>query len=202
MHFQYQDYEHGTIEAQKAFFNYCEQKLRKLVGYYQGPIETYRRHYFYPFNHQPQDIPNYDREFLNHTLSDLYFEGFEMYRVLNCSFADFKQGLCFGNHLHSHYRHYYGRPALPQSGYVKKPHHKPKVIDEKTQSKIDWRESKGFTKDHSRRNRSMYGGSKRYAKHFSNRFHRQWERECIQKERFDELGDFTNKSIFDPWMWD
>lgn len=202
MHFNYHEFEPGTWEAQVAFFRYCEAKLKKLVSFYQGPVEPYRRNY-YNFFQNNYEAPDYNnRPFLNQVLSDLYLEGRNTYLVLFCDFHQFRQALLFGNRLYSNYRYGYYRPALPRSSYVRQPHHKPKVIDEKTQAKIDWRKKKGFDKDHRRRQRSMYGRRKSVGKELSNSYHRAWESQCLAHEKYDELTNFKHKGIFDPWMWD
>lgn len=201
MHFQYQDFTQGSIEAQSAYFQFCEKLLRSKFFSYQGPTNPYWGYGFSPYwgrNGAP-DYNSYSQ--LNQLIQELYDEGKDIYLVLICSFSEFKAALYTGNHLYGQSR-YYGRPAAKKSSYRRQTHHCKKVISQKEQAKIDWREKKGFAKDHARRSNGFYGNSKKVCKKLSNHYHRQWERQCLHYEKYDELSDFKNKTIFDPWMYD
>ena len=72
-----------------------------------------------------------------------------------------------------------GESRFVQSGYAKK---------EPDQCKADWREHKQFERDKAKRKqhrRCDHAG--RWGKRMVHRARRQWERECIEKERFDEI---------------
>lgn len=90
--------------------------------------------------------------------------------------------------------------------YQKKPGHAKKVLSEKELNKKSWRESKRVTKDKAKRE-DLHGyhsdGCPVWMKRLCNKKHRQWERRCIEREAYDQLGQrhHKRKDIFDPWLW-
>lgn len=206
MYFNYSNFVAGSVEAQKAFFKYCEEYLKKVIPFYSGPISPYQYLRYYRFNEEAEPRNSYadiDHQFVE-PLNDLYFEGRTVYQVIDCSFTEFKEALLFGNQLNSssNYYPFYSRKNKEPSKYQKQPHHNKKVYSETDVRKQEWREKKGFTKDHRRKNRSFYGQCKKIRKFFDNKQHRQWEKQCLHHEKYDELTDFKNKAIFDPWKID
>lgn len=203
MYFRHQLHVPGSVTASLAFFAYCEDKLKSLIPFYSGPINPYQRLRYFRFNPDPE--PDYTgRIEFNEPLSELYFEGKNVYQVINCSFPEFCQALLFGNHLYPNRQYFPGfsRPDKVPSKYVRQSHHHPKILSEQDQARKDWRERKGFTKDYRRRSRSYRGRCKKIRKFFDNKQHRAWEKDCLHHERFDELMNGTNKAIFDPWKID
>lgn len=90
--------------------------------------------------------------------------------------------------------------------YQKKPHHKKKVKSDKQLAKEAWRQEKGMNKDKAKR-QDLHGwrsdGCPVWLKRHCNKKHRQWERRCIEKGKYDKMGSkCKRKDIFDPWMWD
>lgn len=78
----------------------------------------------------------------------------------------------------------------------------PKEIDEKTQQKNDWRKKKGIDKDKQKAGQYRNGPSS-WLKRSCNKTHRQWERQNLKKERYDEMSEKSlRKDFFDPWLWD
>lgn len=78
----------------------------------------------------------------------------------------------------------------------------PKEIDEKEAQRREWRKSKGMDKDKQKAGQYRNGPSS-WLKRSCNKTHRQWERECLKKERYDEMAEKSlRKDFFDPWMWD
>ncbi len=88
--------------------------------------------------------------------------------------------------------------------YQKKPHHKKRVLSEKEQAKKAWREHKQTKRDKAKRP-GLHGyhsdGCPVWMKRHCNKKHRQWERQSIHHERYEELSNHKRKDIFDPWMW-
>lgn len=198
MFFTHNQFPKGSIEAHDAYFAYCEKALIKAIPFYSGPINPYqRRRYFYFEEPVVTDYKTY-KEF-NEPLMNLYLDGTKVYEVINCTFEQFKEALLYGNDLYKNPPAFGGYPDRSGGKYVRQAHHKPKVLSEQEEFRRQWREHKGFTRDHSRRNRSMYGARKKHCKRISNRTHRAWEKECLVQERYDELTNFKNKAIFDPW---
>lgn len=199
MFFDHTQFPKGSQEAQSAYLTHCEKALIKAIPFYSGPINPYQRRRYFRFE-EAEDIINYKtyKEF-NEPLMDLYLDGTKVYQVIDCSFEKFKEALLYGNELYKKATEYWGRPDRSGGKYIRQPHHQPKVLSDTEQSRRVWRVHKGFTRDHSRRNRSMYGGRKKYCKQVANSSHRAWERECLIQGRYDELTNFKNKAIFDPW---
>jgi hypothetical protein len=91
--------------------------------------------------------------------------------------------------------------AKGSSRYRRKKEHHRRVPNEATRARADWRDRKGFERDHQRSNWN-WGSRKTFAKRQSNRLHRRWERQSIQREKWDDqISDFR-KWTHDPWMWD
>jgi hypothetical protein len=206
MYFYSKPYIPGSREAMVAFFEYAQAVLKKLVPYYSGPINPHQRlRYVWRDGLQAEEHPNYlDKKEFVEPLNDLYIEGFYIYQTLKCSFSEFRQALLFGNHLLSSQNYYipYRRPDKSGGKYTKQPHHQKKTISEKEQSRLDWREKKGFTRDYRRQNRSFRGRCKKIRKIIDNKQHRAWERNCLAHEQFDELYNGKNKIIFNAWKID
>ncbi len=90
--------------------------------------------------------------------------------------------------------------------YQKQPWHAKKVLDQRALNKKAWREEKI-----NRRNKKAgldgswsHRGCPRFIKQMCNKTHRRWEKDCIRRERYDEMGtwNWKRKDIFDPWLWD
>lgn len=67
-------------------------------------------------------------------------------------------------------------------------------------TKNDWWTQKGLLKTRHKVNWSCRW--KKNLKHFCKRKHRQFERQAIKAERYDELHCRTYKQSEDPWRWD
>lgn len=198
MFFDHTQFPKGSLEAANAFFAYCETVLTKAVPFYSGPINPYQRLRYFRFEQEPVTDYGTYKEFIE-PLKDLYLDGTKVYQVIDCSFAKFKEALLYGNELYKEAPRYWGRPDRSGGKYVRRPHHQVKTLSETEQSRRQWRDHKGFERDYRRRSRSMYGGRKKVCKQIANSSHRAWEKECLVQERFDELTNFKNKLIFDPW---
>lgn len=88
-----------------------------------------------------------------------------------------------------------------RSKWQKRPKHvKKKVLDEKEIAKREWRE---FKKDRrSQKFHKNYRGVKQQFKHDCARFHRNFEKQCIQREDYDKLHHRTWKQCIDWWSYD
>lgn len=84
--------------------------------------------------------------------------------------------------------------------FIKKEHHKKKEISDADINKKDWREKKGFQKDHAK-NHARRGAGKYYKK-YSNKKHRNWERKVLFNENYEKMNDIDYRLFLDPWMWD
>lgn len=86
------------------------------------------------------------------------------------------------------------------SAYRRNPEHEKKVLSEQEINKREWRKKKGISKDKSK---AYYRrGAGKWYKKYSNTLHRQWEREMIHAEKWDEISDKDYKFFLDPWLWD
>jgi hypothetical protein len=186
----------GSLLAQEAYFSYCEQVLTRAYPAYQGPINPYQRNRYYALEVNPLD---YQNPLLQDPLMELYLDGTRVYEVIDCSFAKFQEALLYGNNLYKAPRPWNGYPDRSGGKYVKQPHHHSKILSEQDLINQAWRNHKGFTKDYRRRHRSMYGRRKKICKQISNRSHRAWEKACLEKEQYEDMGKIKNKLFFDPW---
>jgi hypothetical protein len=87
-----------------------------------------------------------------------------------------------------------GESSFRQNGYDGK------EIDEEAQSSADWRERKHFKKDKSKRYKRR--SCPKWVKRQCNKEYRAWQRDLIQRDKFEEIGSKTRKDFFDPWIWD
>jgi hypothetical protein len=197
MFFDHTQFPKGSLEAQTAYFAYCEAYLTKAVPFYSGPISPYQRLRYF-FQEEPEVNYQTHKE-LNEPLRELYLDGTKVYQVIDCTFPQFQEALLQGNDLYKTPGGYWGRVDRSGGKYVRRPHHQPKVLSPEEQARQEWRDHKGFTRDYRRRHRSRYGGRKKVCKQIANSSHRAWEKECLVQGRFDELTNFKNKLIFDPW---
>lgn len=144
----------------------------------------------------------------------LYYEGKEVYQVLNCTIEDFHNAIFFQKSVypgHLEYRskrrqpYWYNRHGTdfrkPQK-YVRNHDHKPKEVTQAQSNKAAWREEKGFDKDYRKQNNSPYGNRKTFAKKVSNHCFRRREKELIRSEQYDKLFSTKDRTYFDPWDWD
>ena len=80
--------------------------------------------------------------------------------------------------------------------YQKKPEHCKKVLSDDEIDKRHWKASK-----RNKRCKWTRSAPKWIMRH-SNKMHRQWERRCIEKEDYDQLGSkWQRRDFFDPWDW-
>ena len=90
--------------------------------------------------------------------------------------------------------------------YRRQTHHRKKQYSEKELSRKAWREEKKLLRDKSKR-LGIVGfysdGVPPWVKRYCNKKHRQWERQRLVHEKYDELGGPRHKrrDIFDPWTW-
>jgi hypothetical protein len=76
--------------------------------------------------------------------------------------------------------------------FVRKPHHKKK--DSKNTHSWRKKEKRDYKRSPSK--------ARQFSRKKSAKRHRMFERECIKHERFDELGNNSDKFFYDPWDWD
>jgi hypothetical protein len=77
-----------------------------------------------------------------------------------------------------------------------------KVVTEELQSKRDWRQWKGIDRDKANHGYRYGSGCKTWAKKYSNRCFRRYEKNEMSHERYGDLFVSKRKDYFDPWMWD
>lgn len=77
----------------------------------------------------------------------------------------------------------------------------PKVLDQKTIQKNDWRISKGFDKDKSKRGGKKFDKPNKKFKQSCNRNFRHAQRQLIKEQKFEEVFDEQLKLYYDLWDW-
>lgn len=190
-----------------AFFEHCEHYLKQTTSGYHGPYSYGRCYYTYRTDHyrtrfSPKEMVKaqfYQKNGFMTKLETLYKLGFKHYQVLTCSFDEFCLSLILGT---KHYKpHYDYRPRMqPYTAFIKKEHHKPKVLSEKELAKKEWRKEKGFERDYRKKERTL--GAKTYAKRASNRFHRAWQKQKMSEQDFEALTEIETYEFKNAWMWD
>lgn len=136
------------------------------------------------------------------TINKLYKEGRDL-KVLNCDYVHFVD--CVTGNYYKKYPYY---------GYLKTEYrHRheehvdwkskgKKTLSTERQAKKDWREHRCLDKDKSKHGWRRRRGCPKWIKRYSNKLHRQWEREKINREEWDDMCDMDYKFFLDPWLWD
>jgi len=179
--------------------------------------EIYQKFWMFQYHiedhyHGPQE-PSYYLDVKDHYTSAeanwilinfLYREG-RMRRILACDYASFVKTLLPKEISFStrYFRYsYLEAPFRVKHETVKWKEKGKKTLSEKKQIKVDWRKHKKVSKD---KQNAAWSYSKRGAccwlKRLSNKMHRQWERQQISHEKWDDMSDKDYKYFLDPWMW-
>ena len=133
-------------------------------------------------------------------IEKLYTEGRTL-KILGCDFDQFSYRLIKG-HGRGHYTHwsYLTAPFRQKHEQVKWKNIPKKTISIKEQAKLDWRETKQVARD--KRKTSYTRSAPKWVKRFSNKMHRQWEREKIQRQDWGDMSNQEYKFFLDSWIWD
>ncbi len=130
----------------------------------------------------------------------LYREG-RSRKVLNCDYEQFAKYLINGfqrrwirySHIKAPFRQKHENTKWKDKGK--------KILSEEEQNKREWRDKKGIDRDN-KKSGWRRSGAPKWIKQYSNKLHRQWEREKIHNGEWDDMGDKDYKYFLDPWMWD
>lgn len=87
-----------------------------------------------------------------------------------------------------------------KASYRRDETHKKKVLSDDEFKRREWRQKKKMRKDNSKP--SYRRGAGKWYKQYSNTLHRQWERQMIHAEKWDDMSEKDYKFFLDPWMWD
>lgn len=135
-------------------------------------------------------------------INQLYKEGRDR-QVLNCAYDNFLDCLT-GNPYRKRYL-YYGSLKTPfrhkHEEHLDWKEKGKKTLSDEKRAKLEWREHKGINLDKSKHGWRRKGCPK-WMKRYSNKLHRQWERETISREDWDNMSDIDIKLYQDKWMWD
>lgn len=152
-------------------------------------------------------------------LAELYRIGHEGGQI-KISYQEFEDrvlsgalGPCNRHHVGSYYvscprddyEHWYPRRGAHYRHRVPQGIPGPHGIDEKEQSRRDWREHKGFQRSRNQDQNWRRGlGARQYCRVAGNRAMRRWEKTQITKQDFEALADQGSilKLWMDPWDWD
>lgn len=94
---------------------------------------------------------------------------------------------------------YRGRYYPFASHYVRKEHHKKKVLSEHEVAKQNWRNEKQLRKDKAKA--YWRRGAGEFYKRYSNQKHRAWQKQELKNHNYD-LHNNEYKYFCDPWLWD
>ena len=163
-----------------------ESFLKDCVNYYQN-----KRSCCYGFYEKP-----------NYQIIDYLYKLGRDYLILNCDYNHFV-AVVTGQYRKKYL--YYGYLKTPyrtkhEEGVCWKEKGK-KEISEERQANLDWRSKKGIDKD-KKKHGSRKRGCPKWVKRYSNKTLRQWERDCLKKGKWDELGSSDYLYFLDPWLWD
>lgn len=155
-------------------------------------------------------------------LHELYLEGHIVEQKLKCDFQEFCNYMIYGvptriynilpeskGRRLNHYLYWRWRARTyfidshfrKQQKFKQTGNFKTKVKSEHQVAKEEWHEIKGHNRD--RRKVKYRRGCPRDIKRMCNKQHRQWERDNIQHDNWEELSNPRKwKEILDPWKWD
>lgn len=184
-------------------------KLTPPSKFYSAPFVEKVAYYWWWIDEQKKSTNFYDldRQETKDFLEGLYWEGM-LYGLVTMSFDEFfrKASVTFwssvalGNRVknsgwfHRHQVDFRQRMSFRRRGHQKK------VLGLEEENRKAWREYKGFQRDRIRNH--SYGQRKKFAKEFSNRSYRAWERKVMARGDYELLEKKAPKNFFDPWFWD
>lgn len=194
------------------------KKYQESLGYSDLPLSRptyflkYRRIWF-------KDIPHVFNERVNfYLINDLYFEGHYVLKILNCSFSEFNHYMVYGipdkfldfiypKRFKYRWRHHVRAEILSARFRQKTKFQNNKCPKkEKTEHQLNnqnWKKYKGIDRDKRKCGYRRRRSCPKYYKRKFNKQHRQWQRDNINKNNWEELMDCKKlKFISDPWNYD
>jgi len=194
------------------------ETYQKSLGFSDQPLIrpayylTYGRLWFKDINHVFNKKINFN------LINDQYFEGHFVLKILNCSFSEFHNYMVYGipdkflDYIYPRrskykWRHWLRAEILSNrfrqklkfqnKGYAKK------EKSEHQLSKENWKKQKGLDKDKRKCGYRRRRSCPNYSKRKFNKQHRQWQRDNINHENWEELMNYKKlKWISDPWHYD
>lgn len=188
---------------------------RKILWYYNQYFNLKRKHYYEGYQRSFLGKPaTYTRmsakgwDFLNSS----YYEAVHKYKLTdNITREDFNDWVCYEK-MHNPWSRDFRHERLGRrvynwrhrhnmnSGYVKREHHKKKVLSDEQINKKEWREYKGFAKDQADIQKRR--GAGRYFKRKANKKNRAWSRDLMSHDLHEEMCNNDYKIFIDRWAWD
>ena len=146
------------------------------------------------FTHHHFRLNSFIDEDKKNAIIQAYYDEGRLHQQINMSFETFylrsTKSWCYRFRLCA------GPNFREQKKYRRQPHHAKKENKEDIKAKEAWKARK-------KRKKSINYGPKGWAKKFSQRRHRAWQRHNIANENWETLQDFKMiKLICDPWIWD
>lgn len=176
--------EHRPPRVSEARLDECHNQFARLQLVTWGDLE-------YPVRRSPQ--------FLESVLDHWYYEFFDVYRVFEGSYAQFVQRVRCGRPRRWRPFSVVRTPYREQASYRRQPHHAPKALDEQELGRREWKRQKQRDGRHRKPN---FSSRKRWAKHFSNKYHRQSVRQAMGRGDYEAIGWDSFRLFKDSWMWD
>lgn len=169
----------------KEYLNWAYQQYCSKEGDPRPPRCT-------PWREPPPVPPPINIELLEF----LYKLGRDL-QVLKFPFEEFCKWITKGPPPRQFSHNYIQTPYRHRQKYRRKKPHKKKTGEH---VRFDWRKRKGFALDQGKS--KWIRSAPVWAKKISSRARRQWEREQIQKQDWDDLASGDYLRFIDRWIWD